>query len=581
MHFRSCISVLLGAAAVLLAVVCLPAAAGAQGMISISSVTFTNGNPDVLTVTADDANELAIETMTVDFCPSSVSTCSDSTPPVLQLPMVAESQSDTSQQTFDLTIPEGGSQGELLPGTYSMAFDATDADETDSGLTAPDQADLAFVYTGVAVTATATPISYNNAVTISGQVTGVLPGASQASGIDSVPVVLDDLTNSTETQIATSAPDGTFSGQATLVPTDQYDVEVMENQSWGSASVSLPTSVDEDTTSVSAQVTPEDFVYGSKVKATLTGTASYESDGQLEPLGDYPVEVTTGDSKTSLTTNSNGQFSLTYPPSDGAAWSVLVGDGVLLAQSQATGTIHVQVPLSVKSFSASLSTRELVTVSGCVAVTVPGFSAPDGIVIVQYSKGRYGPWQFLSWGQMTVAGGPSCHGDDRSYFTVTQLMPSASAYYRAYVPSTANYLSAESRAVYRWKYFTQIASVSVSPLTVARNGKITVSGQLEVWLSRWRDYGKQKVWIVIRLPGPTYYWLRKNIKANADGRFKASTKARDGWPNGALVSAYFPGNSTHFEAIGKLYCIRVRGAPDLCPKNVRQQAVTEVPKQPA
>lgn len=567
MHIRWCISVLLGAAAMLLAIVCLPTAANAQGgNISISSVSFTDGDPDVLTVVADDANELPVETMTVDFCQASVSACSDSAtpPPVLELPMQPESQSDTRQQTFDLTIPEGQSQGQLPPGTYSMAFDATDADETDTGLTAPNQADLSFVYTAVAVTATATPISYDD-VLISGVVTGVPPGSLQPTGLSGVPVYLGDPTPGS-TPIAKTEQGGSYSATVKLPSANRsYNVQVLGNQTWGAASVSI----EPDATRVSAAVSPADFSYDGKLKATLTGTAYYRSDGSLHPLKDYPVQVTTGASHTTLTTNNKGQFSLTYPPADGAAWSVSVSGG-LLHPARATGTIHVAVPLSIKSFSAVLRKSGVITASGCVAVTVPHFTAPDGLADIQYSLGRHGPWKPLGSAKLTISGGKSCRGDNRSYFSKRLRAIDSNAYYRAYLPATVNHRSAGSRSLYRWKYITRIW-VKVSPRTVARNGKITISGTLKLWAhGGWRSYGKQQIWIVVRAPGKSEFIpLKKNIKVSAKGRFNTSVDAPNGggWPNLEVVTAYYPGNSTHFVAFGKEICLRLKGAANRCPKD--------------
>jgi hypothetical protein len=576
--------VLLGAATTLLVAVSVPAAASTQpDDISISSVSFANTSPAVLTVTVDDSNTTQtgpaqITSLTVYFCAASVSACSDTTDPTLSLPVSPTAQPDSSgQTTIPVTIPEGSPPDGLPPGTYSLGFDATDSTgETDTGLTAQDQADLAFIYTGVAVTATATPISYGNTTeTISGTVTGLPPGGSTAQGLGSVPVDLDDLSASTTTQIATTTATGTFTAQVTLTPADQYDVQVPEGQSWGSASISLPTSVDQYLTSVSAAVTPENFIYGSSVKATLTGTASYESGGSSHPLKHYEIQVTTGDKVDNLETNAKGQFSLTYPPSDGAKWTVSVGGGVLLAPSVASGSIHVAVPLSFRWFFAKLSTDGNLTASGCLDVTVPGFSPPGGRVDIQYEVGRSGPWRLLTKGQLTASGGPSCRGRDQSYFTAMHHVTPSNAYYRAYVPATVNYLSAVSHTLYRWKYITGIFPLASSPSAVAKAGKITFSGRLKVYLNGWRDYGNQKVWIIILRPGNTEWNpLTKNIATSARGQFKATIRAPGGWPNGGKVSVYYPGNTTHFASAGTLFCIRVSGAPDRCPKHAPTAVVT-------
>jgi hypothetical protein len=575
--------VLLGAATALLVTVCLPAAASAQANISIVSAGPANGNPDVLTVVVDDANPSPgdqITKLTVDFCPASVSACSDTTPPTFSLTVSPTAQPDAAgQTTIEVTIPEGSLPDALPPGTYSMAFDVTDSSpETDTGLTAPDQADLAFIYT-TTITGSATTSYPGTSAMISGEVTGVPPGGTSPVPLSGVPVYL----STSSTPIAMTDGEGSYTAQVALTSgTTAYSVDVQESQTWGSAGVSVPVSRQTDATMVSAQVAPQDFVYGSKAKATLTGKASYQSNGHWQPLAGYPVQVTVGDKKASVITRADGQFSLTYPPSDGTNWLVVVGNGGLLGYSYANGVIHVAVPLAFKSFSATLSNRELITVSGCVGVTVPGFAAPGGIVVVQYRTSQHDPWNFLTWSQMTVSGGPSCHGDDRSYFTVTHVIPSpANTYYRAYVPATANYQSAASRALYRWRYFTQILSLKVSPLPVAKHGKITVGGQLQVYVKGWRDYGKQDIWIVILAPGSTdWNWLTKNVEASADGQFKGTAKAKGGWPNGALVTAYFPGNNTHFQAFGNAVCIKVTGEPNLCGRHGNPGPLAALPVRP-
>jgi hypothetical protein len=529
--------------------VCLPASASAAAAISIYSAGPTSGDPGVLTVVALDGSNLQLTSMTVHLYSGSTD--------VYDVTDMAYVSGPGSFQTWTATapIPQSG----LAPGTYTMTVDATDANETDTGLTTPDP--LAFVYR-TTITATPAPssVSYNDTgVTISGKFTGVTPGSGSSApvGLGGVPVYLYDLDSDVTTQIATTQPDGSYTGQVQLASTDdQYIVRVQNSPTIGSSGVPLAVTWVADATRVSASVSPEDFIYGSSATATMTGTAEYKSGATWLPLADYRTYVSDGGTVDYVTTDAQGHFSWTFSPSDGTLWDVQPGGGNQLQGSQAYGWIHVAMPLTFTSFSASLSPAARLTVHGCVKATVSGSFAPQGHMNIQYASSPKGPWKYLGRVSLTEAGSTSCDGDNHSYVSGSVAVKTTRAYYRARYPANPDYQAVASRAVLRWKYATRITSMKVSPGRVSKGGKITVSGRLQQYNRRWRDYGKRRILIILKPKGSkTWYWIKK-VTASAGGHFSATFKD----PVSATWSAEFAGNSTHFASAGKTRWVPVSGS---------------------
>jgi hypothetical protein len=548
-RFRPVFAALTGAAAMLAsAMVCSPASASAAA-ISIYSAGPTDGNPGVLTVVATDGNNLQLTSMTVHIYSGSTDE--------YDVTDMAYTSGPGVSQTWTATAPIP--QADLAPGTYTMTVDASDANETDTGITTPEP--LAFVYR-TTITATPAPssVSYNKtSVSISGQLTGIAPGSGSSApvGLGGVPVYLRDLDSSDTTQIGTTQPDGSYTAQAQLASTDdQYIVMVQDSSTVGNSGVPLAVTWIADPTRVSASVSPEDFTYGSSATATLTGTAEYESGKTWLPLQDYSIYVNAGATVDYVTTDAQGHFSWPFSPSDGTEWNVLAGGGDQLQQSQADGSIHVAMPLTFTSFSASLSPAARLTVHGCVKATVSGSFAPQGHMTIQYAASPKGPWKYLGRVSLTEAGSSSCDGDNHSYVSGSVPVRTTRAYYRARYPANPDYQAVASRAVLRWKYATRIVSTKITPGRVSKGGKITVSGRVQQYNRRWRDYGKRRILIILKPKGSkTWYWIRK-VTASASGHFSATLKD----PVSATWSAEFAGNTTHFAAAGKTRYVPVAGS---------------------
>ena len=303
---------------------------------------------------------------------------------------------------------------------------------------------------------------------------------------------------------------------------------------------------------LSVQVTPEDYTYGTTAQATMTGTAQYDDAVTgWQPLPDYPVSVSAGSTDATVTTDSQAQFTWVYSPGDGDAWSAQVGDGIQYATSTASGFIHVAVPLTFESFSASLSRFGQLTARACVDVTAPGFNAPGGHMHIQYSAGSAGPWQDLG----RIADSNMSLGTESCYKGSLPVRL-ASAYYRAYFPATVDYQAAASTAIQRWKYLTRIISLRVSPSAVRRHGKITVSGRLQTYNRKWRNLAGQQVLIVLKPKGSKlWYWIRK-VRTSPSGHFTKTFTD----PGSATWSADYEGNARHFACGGATHFVKVSAA---------------------
>jgi hypothetical protein len=559
---------LLSVSAALLAAVAFPVAASADdGNITIASVSPTGGNPALLTVDVNDANSAYITSLTVHLYNASNADVYDV--PVTDWTYPASGPTSVQAVTMQNPMIEGTAPGDLAPGTYTMTVDATDSSaDTDNGLVPASGATLAFVYTAPAVTASATAISYGDqTATISGNLTGVAPGGTAPTGIPGEPVSLDDLTASTSASLGTTAADGSYSGTATLNPSDSYQVVVNADSAMASdpAPVSLPVSVSQDATAVSMTTSPPaDLDYQGTM--TFSGTASYNDGGKLVPLpARSTVQVTVGtDAVPVLTTGSTGSFTYTIsnfsPGTDSVPWSVQVPATPLLDQSATvTGTVHVAAPMKVSSFAATLTPFGYIDTSGCVQVGVSGYGLPGSGFELQYARTAGGPWTNLAPLAFTAKDVPaSCTGSDDQYFSSsnTILARLSGAYYRAEYKGTSSFEQTVSAAAHAWKYETRIISLTVTPRSVAPGGKLTVSGRLQQHLRSWADYARQQVLIILKPKGSRIWYYIAKVRTTSSGYFTKTFTD----PVSADWSAEFLGNSDHLASGGAIYYVPLRTA---------------------
>ena len=546
-RLRRGLGVLISAGAALSAVLLAPASASAASNIAVQWTTQL-ADPYMLQVVVSDSNGLQLTGMIVHLYAGATD--------VYDITDMAYTSGAPASQAWTSAAPIP--QAALPPGTYTVAVDATDNNETDTGLTAPTPKPFWIGYTPT-LTASANPttLSYGETgTTISGIFTGVVAGSPYTTPVPLGGVAVGVLDNSTHvtTPVGTTQPDGSYSGHIELpVAGDPYQVVAASGPTWLAGSASSPVTWAKDPTRiVSVTVTPEDLKYGGT--ATITGTAEYDNASTgWQPLPDQPVRAGLVGSAVQHTvmTDSSGHFTWQYVPSSDTRWSVEAGDGNVLGYGSATGSVHVAVPLRVTSFTATLSTLAEVTVTGCVQATVPGFNGPAGPLDIQYSMQPSGPW--LTLGHVARHSNSACSLSGESYFSGSLPAQLAYAYYRAYVPATPDNQAMAGKPILLWKYVTRITALHVSPGTVHRGGKLTVNGRLQTYNRGWRNYARQQVLIVLKPKGSkVWYWLVK-VRTNASGYFTSTFTD----PVSASWSADYDGNATHFACGGSVHYVPI------------------------
>lgn len=529
-------------AAVLAATLSVAASpAQAAPTISVISARLAPGSAD-LAVTVDDPNNQSLTSMTVhiDQGPTDVLDVTD---------MTLTDGANAADQTWTSAAPLA-----LAAGTYTMTIDATDSMETDTGLAGGT---LPFIYTGTQITAAANPssINFEGQTTVSGTLTGFLPGASTATGVSGIPVfLLDNLTN-IQRQIATTNSQGAY--KATIHGTSGNYVQTSTNSvaqgaEVGELNIGYTSNYP---TRISATVKPQDFKYGNVGQATMTGTAQYKAGSSWRPFADAVVFATGGMSSGYVPTDSNGRFTWNFVPTlidNGTGWQALT-DAPGVMQSQVYGNVHISVPLRFLGFSASLDPFAILHVHGCAETTVPDAQQPGAWMVIQYAAKSAGPWYRL--GRVRMNGGTTTCVN-AGYFAGSLPVRLASAYYRASFPATPDFQHAVSKAKHLSKYLTRIVSLKVSPRSVSHGGDITVKGRLE-WHGRaWRGYAKRQILIILRPKGSKHwYWIHK-VNTNARGSFSKTFMD----PVTADWSAVYEGDKTHFACGGTIHHVTVTGA---------------------
>jgi hypothetical protein len=558
---RLAVSILLSVAATLLAAVSWPAPASAAAGISVISAGPTGGNPAVLTVEVNDGNGLPISSMTVHLFDSAMTDVYDTPANDMAYTNPAGPASD---QIWTATTPI--TQAQLAPGTYTMTVDAADADETDLGLAAPGP--LAFVY-ATTLTVSSTSISYaDRATTVSGQLTGVAPGAGGSTapvGLGGEAVLLvDQTTMSTPAQIGTTASDGTFSGTAAPNPADTYVVRVDADSAHGVPATGSPAftvNVTRDATRLlSVKVTPAHLGYGKTGK--LTGTAQYDNAGRWTALKATTVQVRAGAVQLrSVRTNSKGAFSSPMPTKDGPGWKARVGTGSpFLLSKQADGTLIVAVPLTVRRFAATLSPLGVLTASGCVQAVVRHYGPPRTRIEIQYAGGPTGPWKSL--GKISIGRkgetSPSCDSGSEAYFKGSLPARLGNAYYRADYAGDDHFRHAASKAVHAWKYLTRIRPFSVSPHSLGTGGTIVISGQLSRQRGSWQPYSHRSVTLLYRVKGRKAWNVLGAVGTNASGSFTGIATVGSGHFD-AIIMAKYQGDKTDLWSESSSVTVAVNG----------------------
>ena len=558
---------LVTAALVLIAAVAWPAG---QARAATDSVTVVNPGAETsngdLTVTLDSSS--ALSAVTAHLADSSGTDVLD---PALSQTSSTTLASGDIQSVWDVAAPiaEGTPPDGIPLGSYAISLDVSFSDGGSASVSGAGT--LYFSATPqVTIAANHTSVSYTDKqVTISGQATQVNPGGTVTPYQGLVYLQESWSPNQQET---TANADGEFS--AVVTPSLDYGpalwavAEIAESapgERVNSNTVNFTAQV--DNARVTASLSSPTIRYGAT--ETVSGTVSYQATpgGAYSPAADEQVHVYVYSNVPIIgVTNANGGYSVRLPNTAGTKWTVQAGGvGLDLLLNEATATVgeSVQIPTAITNFHTSLNQYWKLSFSGCLGLpeTIPGASGmPTNNMHLQYALSTSGPWHTINTGYTADT---AC-GKDGTWFSGSTTAPTNYAYYRMYypgftgaaTPTQPKYLSSTSASSLTWKYADRISGFSVSPHVVAKNGKLTVTGQLQYYNSKWRDYANQTVYIIFRQQGSsTWYWIVK-AKTNSSGHFSATFKDSVG---SATWSAEFDGNSNHLATSPAGVYVRVSG----------------------
>jgi hypothetical protein len=367
-----------------------------------------------------------------------------------------------------------------------------------------------------------------------------------------------------------SLPTGTNGGYTATIPdpdpaAQSVTAAVAATASTGTASASASLGFTTDAVSISASFAQPDVNAGST--DTLSGVASYISGGAPHPLANSTLSITApGDFppispvNTTVTTAADGSFSYTLVPvPDGAGMDFTVSSAATpyLEAGQLTVALLINQGAGVDDFTGTLGADRVLRFVACAGIGDPLVNAPlDGPLEYQYARASQGPWKTLGTGKPNDNG--PCYlghnsGGDGTY-TGKYTAPLANGYYRAYAPAVPGQMSAVSHVIHLWKYPTKITGFTITPCSVGRAGKVTISGRLWAALTKKRTPdARQRIVIEFRYHNKTYV-LRHRLMTDSAGRFRGTFAV----PHTAAWLALYKGGKTQFATASKAVTIKVR-----------------------
>jgi len=445
------------------------------------------------------------------------------------------------------------------------------------------------------LTVTASPASVTEGaetITFSGTLTGVSPGGSTPVAIQNAPVDVAVNSGLPPKQIETTDVNGDFTYTVKgISQKTAYAFSVGSTTTYTQATGDVTVGVSQAQTRITGvKVTPAHLKYGQT--ATLKGTVQYLSGTTWTALPKVPVSLAEGKvGLPKVTSGSGGAFTAKLPSTHGPGWTATVSQGGLTLETSVMGNLSIALPLTTKSFSASLATDDKVSAAGCVEVTAPTGPAPQTSIDIQYSARDHGPWKRLGTLPLRSQSQKfrSCPGADESYFTGALKAKLANAYYRAVFPATYSFQATASKVVHAWKYQTRIISYSISPRRESYTTAVTIKGRLQVLGKSWRAFPGQRVYLVYNQKGTSYWITLTSGKTNSKGSFDFRVK---GAPDAYVAITYvvYRGNAKHLacssagiavDQTGKSVAGNNQSSAALAPLNLSEVAnLTDTPALP-
>ena len=207
----------------------------------------------------------------------------------------------------------------------------------------------------------------------------------------------------------------------------------------------------------------------------------------------------------------------------------------------------------ISKFTATISPARVLQLNACGGIPEPLADALlTGPLDYQYSRTPHGPWKTLGAGKPD-ANGPCFEAEAGGTYPGKFMAPLANAYYRAFAPAVPGQMAAVSQVIHLWKYHTKITGFTITPRTVGRNGKVTVSGRLIERKKKRTLDAHQRIVIEFRYHNKTYV-LGHRLTTDSAGRFRGTFRV----PRTAAWLAVYEGGGKQFATASKALTIRVR-----------------------
>jgi hypothetical protein len=529
-------------------------------MTSPATVTALGGTGgEQLTVTADSTTALVSMTVHLD----DATTGTDTLDPAMTPPAGGAQPGTSTWTSGALTAPA------LPPGSYFITVDATDTGG--ASVTGVQDGTLPFQVIPRITPATGdTVLSYGNQhPVIAGTVSELAPGATQATPYAGQPLLLHDPVEG-DVHLTTSAAGGYSVTLAHPVSGETITAMIVATPSvQGATSAPVTLTAQPSPVKLSAKLSATKVTYGATV--TVSGTVGYASGHTVVPLAGQRVRISGSGGKPAITatTDKAGHFTAALPPQAVSMdWTVLAGGSQFLTSAAVALPLTVELPTVITGFQATLNQFWQVSVRGCLGLApdTPGFVPSLKGLVIQYSPGPHGPWHAL--GAVPDQKSYLCGNDGRTF---TAVLPARRnyAYYRAsfggnairppggssHDPATG-FLPSLSAAKLAWKYADRFTDFKVTPHTVHKGGKLTITGHLESFFGgKWRNLVHQQVLIILKPQGSSTWFYIVKVSSGGEGLFSATFTD----PVTATWSAEYLGDAKHLATVAPMVPVTLTG----------------------
>jgi hypothetical protein len=545
-------------------------AQSSAGFVAVVSAGSPKTDAAELSVTLQSSSAVVPSSITAELY------ASGSTTPALTVTdfSLTTGPNSSTGGTTTWTVSSPITQAELPLGSYTIAVQASDTAGDQGNST--DAGTLAFIVypTTVTLSASPNPVSYGQTVTLSGTDMGLYPDGTVA------PVAGQEIFY-TEGATATTDSSGNYSITVGALGNIEVQVQAEANATtaYGLSNEVTVSAITYPTRLTGLSISPATASYPAGV--TVSGTVSYEINGEWQPWTDTPVivspdgqfvpcpegETCFGPGPWGATTNDDGAFTIAIPGPIGPDTYELgiSDDGPFFAQISTSFKVPADhVGLVSTSMAAALTTSGYVNLYACGQPNTEVINLPDMAPFprgrFEYAKSKSGPWKLLSIvGSVKSSYGPPTHYS--GCYSAKAKAPGQSVYYRLDSTADTAYQSMISAAVQATKPArSYITNYKVSPTSVSAGSQVKVSGVLHIKTSKYVP--SQKVRIMFRPAGSSTWTVYKTVSTGGGppgggSGFVFSAKIK--LHTSGSVAAWFYGTQSAFPCKSRSDVVQVYG----------------------